>query len=124
LAASILIEPVDWVMTGIEVFGNIREGDWGSAAVNTALAMAPFVGGWADDALSRGVRFAPDEPPGGGGLINNIGSQSTDVIQTTWRESVSYVQRFDLPSNGVVPGARHSSIVTENGVAFIDGTRV
>jgi hypothetical protein len=54
MAAGILIDPVDWVMTGIEVIQDIQRGDYGSAALNLTLAVTPFLSGQADELLVQG----------------------------------------------------------------------
>jgi hypothetical protein len=36
LIASILLEPVDWVVTGGEIIGDIASGNWGGALINSA----------------------------------------------------------------------------------------
>lgn len=67
IVASIFLEPVDWVMTGIEVIQDLQQGDYGGAAVNVTLALLPFAGGWMDDAPF--IFRAADEGGGGGGRL-------------------------------------------------------
>ncbi len=58
--ASIFIEPVDWLVTGIEMADAARRGDWGLFLVNGVLAALPFVSGKADN-LAGSVFGAGDE---------------------------------------------------------------
>ncbi|MDX2139957.1 MAG: hypothetical protein SF123_17860 [Chloroflexota bacterium] len=89
LVGSILIEPIDWVVTGVDVIGDLARGDFGSAAANTALAVLPIAGGWMDDLGD--LRYAPDDPPGGGGVPGNSllpnsssGTQVHSYGQVSW----------------------------------------
>lgn len=62
VAAQILLEPIDWVVTGIEVIGDLLEGDYESAAINTGLAILPVAGGWMDDVTSRAIHTSDNHP--------------------------------------------------------------
>ena len=52
-AVSIFIEPVDWIMTGIEMADAAKRGDWGLFIVNGVLAALPFVSGRVDNVAGR-----------------------------------------------------------------------
>lgn len=52
-AASIFIEPVDWLVTGVEMADAARRGDWGSFFINGVLAALPFVSGRVDNAAKK-----------------------------------------------------------------------
>jgi hypothetical protein len=59
LIASILLEPVDWVVTGGEIIGDIASGNWGGALINSALLILPGVSGQMDNV----IRAADDVVP-------------------------------------------------------------
>mgnify|MGYP001329932182 CR=1 FL=1 len=63
LVASIVCEPADWIITGVEIVQDIRNEDWGNALLNFGLLVTPFVSGSLDD-LTDVVRGADDVPTG------------------------------------------------------------
>ena len=58
--ASIFIEPVDWLVTGIEMADAARRGDWGLFLVNGVLAALPFVSGRVDNVAKRALGASED----------------------------------------------------------------
>jgi hypothetical protein len=71
-AASILFEPLDWGLTGIEIARDVFAGNYLSAAGNFALAIIPGVSGRTDDILDA-ARRADDLPLlRGDNNVNNI----------------------------------------------------
>jgi hypothetical protein len=98
MVASIVAEPIDWVVTGVEVIQDVREGDWENALENVILAGVPFAGGWMNDAAGM-LRHAPDEPVGGGTSFsaaqgNEIPSRPA-VANFTQTVSRGYPNGFD-----------------------------
>jgi hypothetical protein len=76
LVGSILLEPIDWLVTGVEVVQDIQKSDFGSALFNAGLAIAPFASGWMDNALRQGDEVVEV----GENLIQ--GAASANVIPT------------------------------------------
>ncbi len=55
---SLFFEPLDWVLTAIDVIEAIEEGDLGAALGNAILGLLPFVPGSADDLIRYGTDIA------------------------------------------------------------------
>ncbi|MDX2138015.1 MAG: hypothetical protein SF123_07960 [Chloroflexota bacterium] len=62
IVASIILEPVDWVLTGIDIYHAAARGDWGSVVLNTALALAPGIPGTLDNIVLNARRLQGVNP--------------------------------------------------------------
>ena len=89
LLGTIVFEPLDWIVTGVEIVQDIKEGDYASAGINTGLLLFPFVSG----SLDNIIRYAPDEPIGGGYIDNAFRSNSQQITINLGNDSVTLNQR-------------------------------
>lgn len=114
--ASVLFEPVDWIVTGVEVVNDLSKGNWGSAALNTGLAIMPFVGGWMDDGLGAILRQADDGS--WSGLIPFNGVPAQDWLPQNPSLQARWNLYPDLPQGAYLGDVRINPITgsTINGI--------
>jgi hypothetical protein len=110
MVASMVAEPIDWVLTLGEVTQNLRDGDVGSAMLNTALAVTPMLAGWMDDVALAGRNVDSFELPSnyGGSLAQReLGwtplpvNRPQRIIRSAdqvWNQFESLVKAGQLPN--------------------------
>lgn len=77
--ASIFIEPVDWIVTGVEMIDAASRGDWGQVVVNGVLAALPFVSGQVDNVARKALGASEDFAQAG--LRNVSPNQITNITE-------------------------------------------
>lgn len=76
IVASMIFEPVDWVMGSIDVLHDLAEGDFAGAAANIVLMAMPLVPYYTDEVAAAVIRPASE----GGGVARLLPSGAADDV--------------------------------------------
>lgn len=117
LAATILFEPIDWIVTGVEIIQDISKGDLGGALGNGVLLALPLFSGRFDDTAR--FLFDIDERSGPGGLSALPSGSGDDAVReitgvtVTRREANEFIVAGDITLHPDYNSDRWQALGTE-----------